>query len=179
MKELLKKLTDLDGLAGYEDEVREFIENEIKDHVDEMFTDPMGNLYAFKKGAKRREKKLLVSAHMDEVGFLVHSITEDGMLKLSQVGGIDPRVLVGRRMKAGHKKVNGIISIKAIHLTTPEERKVAPQLASLYVDIGLPARSRQKNMYVLVILFTSTAISSNSATTASRLRLSMTDSAVQ
>lgn len=149
MKELLKKLTDLDGIAGYEDEVREFIENEIKDHVDEMFTDPMGNLYAFKKGAKRREKKLLVSAHMDEVGFLVHSITEDGMLKLSQVGGIDPRVLVGRRMKAGHKKVNGIISIKAIHLTTPEERKVAPSLGSLYVDIGSSSK-KQTEEYVRV-----------------------------
>lgn len=149
MKETLKKLVALDGLAGYEDDVRAFIEDEIRDHVDEMFTDSLGNLYAFKKGAKRRSKKLLVSAHMDEVGFLVHSITEDGMLKLSSVGGIDPRVLVGRRMKAGPHKVNGIISIKAIHLTTPESRKIAPTLDSLYVDIGSSGKA-QTEKYVRV-----------------------------
>lgn len=145
MKELLKKLVALDGIGGFEDDVRAFIEDQVKDHADEISTDPMGNLYVFKKGAKRRNKKLMVCAHMDEVGFLVHRITEDGMLKIATVGGIDPRVLVGRRMKVGPKKIKGVISIKAIHLTTPESRKTAPGLDSLYIDIGAKSRKEAEN----------------------------------
>ena len=146
MKEILKKLVSLDGVAGFEDEVRDYIESEIKDHVDEMFTDSLGNLYAFKKG-KKSGKKLLVCTHMDEVGFLVHRITDDGMLKITRVGGIDPRVLIGRRMKVGFEKIKGVISIKAIHLTTPESRKTAPGLDSLYIDIGASSK-KEAEKYV-------------------------------
>lgn len=136
MKELLKQLCELDGVPGYEDEVREFIEKKAAPYATFMEVDPVGNLIVFKKGAKARKRPLLIMAHMDEVGFLVKDITEDGMLKLASAGGIDPRVLIGRRMRVGDKKIPGIISIKAIHLTTPEERKDAPGLNSLYIDIG-------------------------------------------
>ena len=136
MKELLKQLCELDGVPGYEDEVRAFIEEQAKPYATSMEVDPVGNLIVFKKGAKARKRPLMLTAHMDEVGFLVRDITEDGMLKLAPAGGIDPRVLIGRRMRVGEKKIPGIISLKAIHLTTPEERKVAPGLDSLYIDIG-------------------------------------------
>lgn len=136
MKELLKQLCELDGVPGYEDEVREFIEKKAAPYATSMEVDPVGNLIVFKKGAKARKRPLLIMAHMDEVGFLVKDITEDGMLKLAPAGGIDPRVLIGRRMRVGDKKIPGIISLKAIHLTTPEERKDAPGLNSLYIDIG-------------------------------------------
>lgn len=136
MKELLKQLCELDGVPGYEDEVREFIEKQAAPYATSMEVDPVGNLIVFKKGAKARKRPLMLTAHMDEVGFLVRDITEDGMLKLAPAGGIDPRVLIGRRMRVGDKKIPGIISLKAIHLTTPEERKVAPGLDSLYIDIG-------------------------------------------
>ena len=136
MKELLKQLCELDGVPGYEDEVREFIEKQAAPYATSMEVDPVGNLIVFKKGAKARKRPLMLTAHMDEVGFLVRDITEDGMLKLAPAGGIDPRVLIGRRMRVGEKKIPGIISLKAIHLTTPEERKVAPGLDSLYIDIG-------------------------------------------
>lgn len=136
MKELLKQLCELDGVPGYEDEVREFIEKEAAPYATSMEVDPVGNLIVFKKGAKARKRPLLLMAHMDEVGFLVKDITEDGMLKLAPAGGIDPRVLIGRRMRVGDKKIPGIISLKAIHLTTPEERKDAPGINSLYIDIG-------------------------------------------
>ena len=140
MKELLKQLCELDGVPGYEDEVREFIEKQAAPYADEMLVDAVGNLIVFKKGARPRKRPLLVMAHMDEVGFLVRDITEDGMLKLAKAGGIDPRVLIGRRMRVGEQKLPGIISLKAIHLTTPEERKEAPGLDSLYIDIGCTSR---------------------------------------
>ena len=140
MKELLKQLCELDGVPGYEDEVLEFIEKQAAPYADEMLVDAVGNLIVFKKGAKPRKRPLLVMAHMDEVGFLVRDITEDGMLRLAKAGGIDPRVLIGRRMRVGEQKLPGIISLKAIHLTTPEERKEAPGLDSLYIDIGCTSR---------------------------------------
>ncbi len=142
MKELLKQLCELDGVPGYEDEVRLAIEKLVEKHATEMTVDPLGNLIVFKKGKKRRARPLMVCAHMDEVGFLARTITDDGMIKLTPAGGIDPRVLIGRRMKVGPKKISGVISIKAIHLTTPEERLVAPPLKSLYVDIGSQSKAQ-------------------------------------
>ncbi len=146
MKELLKQLCELDGVPGYEDEVRAFIEKEAAPYATSMEVDPVGNLIVFKKGAKPRKRPLLIMAHMDEVGFLVKDITEDGMLKLAPAGGIDPRVLIGRRMRVGENKIPGIISLKAIHLTTPEERKDAPGLNSLYIDIGCTGREQAEGL---------------------------------
>ena len=146
MKELLKQLCELDGVPGYEDEVRAFIEKEAAPYATSMEVDPVGNLIVFKKGAKPRKRPLLLMAHMDEVGFLVKDITEDGMLKLAPAGGIDPRVLIGRRMRVGENKIPGIISLKAIHLTTPEERKDAPGLNSLYIDIGCTSREQAEGL---------------------------------
>jgi len=146
MKELLKQLCALDGVPGYEDEVREFIEKEVRPFADEMIVDAVGNLLVFKKGAKPRKRPLMMVAHMDEVGFLVKDITSDGMLKLAPAGGIDPRVLIGRRMKVGADKIPGIISLKAIHLTTPEERKNAPGIGSLYIDIGCTSQEQAEGL---------------------------------
>ncbi len=149
MKELLKQLCTLDGIGGYEDEVREGIMKLAAPYADEMLTDAIGNLLVFKKGKSRRSSPLALCAHMDEVGLMVRTITENGMLKLAFVGSIDPRVLIGRKMKVGLKKIPGVISLKAIHLTTPEERKVAPPLGSLYIDIGATSR-KEAEKYVSV-----------------------------
>ena len=146
MKELLKQLCELDGVGGYEDEVRLFIEEQVKPYADEMIVDTLENLIVFKKGAKSRKRPLLVLAHMDEVGFLVKDITEDGMLKIGSVGSIDPRVLIGRRMRVGSNKIPGVISLKAVHLTTPEERKVSPSIGDLYIDIGSTSREQTESL---------------------------------
>jgi endoglucanase len=82
----------------------------------------------------------MLTAHMDEVGFLVNSITEDGMLKVLASGSIDPRVLIGRKMKVGKSKLPGVISLKAKHLVKPDELKKSPDLKSLYIDIGADSR---------------------------------------
>lgn len=140
IKELLRDLCTLDGVSGYEDEVRAYIEKQVRPYADEVIEDSIGNLIVFKKGEKRRVRPMMVCAHMDEVGFLVERITEDGMLKIDAAGGIDPRVLIGRKMRVGEKKVPGVISLKAIHLTTVEERKIAPGVDKLYIDIGAQSK---------------------------------------
>ncbi|MEA5039546.1 MAG: M42 family peptidase [Clostridiaceae bacterium] len=146
MKELLRELCTLDGVSGYEDEVRKYIEQQVKPYADEMTVDSIGNLIVFKKGEKRRARPMIVCAHMDEVGFLVERITDEGMLRLEAAGGIDPRVLIGRKMRVGEKKIPGVISLKAIHLTTAEERKVAPPLDKLYIDIGAQSREEASRL---------------------------------
>ena len=86
---LLEKLCTVEGISGDEGSVREIIINEIKPFADEIKTDNLGNIIVFKKGKNRAKTKLMLSAHMDEVGFMVTDITSDGYLKFDEVGGID------------------------------------------------------------------------------------------
>ncbi len=136
---MLEKLTNLCGVSGCEDEVRKYIEKEIRPFCHELYTDKMGNLTAFKKG-KSSEKKLIITAHIDEVGFIVKSITDDGFLKFEAVGGVDSRILLGRRVLIGEKKIKGVIGIAAVHMTTPEERREAVKISKMYIDIGADSR---------------------------------------
>ncbi len=131
---LLKKLTEICGVSGCETPVRQFIENEIKDHCTSIRTDSMGNLIAFKESASGGGKTVLLSAHMDEVGFIVTAITPDGYLKLDTVGGFDERILASQRVKCGD--IYGVISYKAVHLTDKDERKKKPSVEDFYIDIG-------------------------------------------
>ncbi len=131
---MLKKLTETFGVSGYEMPVREVIFNEIKDFCTEISVDNMGNLKTLKKSKNPKAKKILLSAHMDEVGLIVTDITEDGYIRFASVGGIEPQVLVAQRVRVnGH---SGIISLKAVHLTTAEDRKKKLSEEQLYIDIG-------------------------------------------
>ncbi|MCH5185263.1 MAG: M42 family metallopeptidase [Oscillospiraceae bacterium] len=132
----LKELCETDGVSGNEGAVRAFIEDKIRPYADEIYTDNMGNLIAFKKG--RIPKTIMLSAHMDEVGFIVSRITDDGYLKFKTVGGIDPRVVVSKRVRIG--SVPGIIALKAVHLQKPEEKETAVQISSLFIDIGASSK---------------------------------------
>lgn len=136
MTELLKQLCALPGVSSFEDAVRNYIRQQAAPYVNEVKVDAMGNLILFKKGAKATGKRLMLCAHMDEVGLMVRSITEDGYLKFVCVGGIDRRVLLGKQVRIGAKQVPGVIGLKAIHMTTAEERKKVPKLEDYYIDIG-------------------------------------------
>lgn len=131
---LLKELTELNGVSGNEDEVREFIKKEAQKFSDEIIVDSMGNLICYKKG-KSSKYKVMLSAHMDEVGFMVTG-HGDGVLKFATVGGIDERILPGKRVLVGDKKLPGVIGSKPIHLQEKEERGNNIKLKRMYIDIG-------------------------------------------
>lgn len=138
MLELLKTLCALPGPSGEEDAVRDFIRAQAEPYADEIRTDPMGNLMVFRAGAKQADKPLVVCAHMDEVGLIAKRVTDDGMIKFGFVGGVDPRVAIGRRVKFGGTP--GVVGIKAVHLTKASERRRMPDAKELYIDIGASSK---------------------------------------
>ena len=131
----IEKLSNAFGVSGNEDEVRTLIEDEIKDSVDSIETDSIGNLITYKSGKKRRPKVML-AAHMDEVGFMITNIEKDGWLKFNTVGGIDDRVLPSKVVMVGDKKIRGVIGIPPPHLTKKSERDKVIKIKDLRIDIG-------------------------------------------
>ena len=140
MIETLKTLCALSGVSSREDQVRDYIRQRVEPYADSVRTDALGNLIVFKRGARAAGNKLMLCAHMDEVGMIVKSVTDEGYLKFGCVGGIDRRILLGKRVTVGERAVPGVIGLKAIHQTTAEERKKVPKLTDLYIDIGAKDR---------------------------------------
>ncbi len=132
----LSALTQLNGVSGNEGCVRKFIYDIIKTKCDNITIDSMGNMIAFKAGKNKNAKKLMLAAHMDEVGFIVSKITDDGFLKFKTVGGIDSRILPSKFVSVGEKNQTGVIGSKAIHLMSPSERTSIIKTKDLYIDIG-------------------------------------------
>ena len=141
MLEMIKELCSLSGISGRENAVREYIIDKIKDYA-EYSVDPLGNLIVFKKGKNPAKNKVMLDAHMDEVGMIVSAITPEGYLKFVKVGGIDSRVMLGRAVKVGEKAVNGVIGIKPVHLVEKDAEADIPKQDDLYIDIG--AKSREE-----------------------------------
>lgn len=149
MIETLKTLCALSGVSSFEDPVRDYLVEQAKPYADDMRTDALGNLIVFKKGAKMTGNRLMLCAHMDEVGLIIRQITDEGYLKFSCIGGIDRRVLIGKRVFVGWNRVPGIISLKAVHLTTAEERGKVPRLEELYLDIGAKDKEEAQSLVSL------------------------------
>ena len=147
MIELMKELCALPGPSGCEDAVRAFVLKKVKPFADEIRTDAIGNVMVFRKGRKALDRPVAVCAHMDEVGVIIKKITEDGMLKFGFVGGVDPRVVIGRPVRFGD--VPGVIGIKAVHLTTAAERRTMPKTKNLYIDIGATSRAAAEKLVSL------------------------------
>ncbi len=135
MRALLKELCLINGVSGNEEAVREMIISKVKD-VCEYRVDNLGNLICFKKGRKKPLQKLMVAAHMDEVGFIVTYIRPDGTLNFDSVGGIDPSVAIGRRVSVGANHIAGVIGSTAVHNLSADDREKAPEFSELYIDIG-------------------------------------------
>ncbi|MCX7615033.1 MAG: M42 family metallopeptidase [Clostridiales bacterium] len=149
MLELLKDLCVLDGVSGFEDEVREDILKRITPLASEIKTDSIGNVIAYKKGKKQINQTIMLASHMDEVGFIIKKITDEGMLKFGFCGGIDRRVVIGKRVRIGEKKLKGVIGIKAIHLIDQDERKSVPKTEDLYIDIGAQSKKEAEELVSL------------------------------
>jgi len=133
--ELIKKLSNTPGVSGDEGKVREILKDEIKEYADKIATDSLGNLVAL-KGMEKKEPKIMLNAHMDEIGLIIDHINKDGFLQFKKVGGIDDRVLLGKRVLIGEKEIKGVIGAKAIHLQEVDERKKSIKSTELYIDIG-------------------------------------------
>ena len=136
MLSLLNQLCALNGVSGDEERVRDFIRNQAQPYADSIRTDALGNLIVFKKGKRSTGNKLLLAAHMDEVGVIVTHITDEGYLKFDFVGGVDRRVAIGKSVVLGEQQISGVIGLKAIHLVSREEQKKTPKTDAMYIDIG-------------------------------------------
>lgn len=142
---LIKELTDLNGVSGNENEVREFIISKIENLCDSYRVDSIGNIIAYKKGSGSR-LKVMLSAHMDEVGFIVSGHTDKGFLKFKAVGGIDDRILPGKKVLVGNKKLSGVIGSKPIHQQDRDEREKITKIKSLYIDIGAESKEEAEKL---------------------------------
>jgi len=143
---LLEKYSNAFGVSGFEDDIRDKIKDEIKDYVDKIETDFMGNLYGHKKSRKKDAKKIMVIAHMDEVGFMIDYINKQGFLNFQRVGGIDPRLLVSKKVLIGEDRISGVIGAKPIHLQKRSEWKKPIPLSNMYIDIGAKNRDSAKKV---------------------------------
>jgi len=147
--ETLKTLCLLNGVSGSEDEVREFILSSVKKFTDDVIVDPMGNVIATKKGKKTPKQKVALCAHTDEVGVIVTSITDDGYLRFAKAGSLDGRVILGKAVSVGKKKVPGVIGCKAIHLTKEKDREKPMETEEMYIDIGAKKRKHAEKLVSL------------------------------
>ena len=145
--DLIRELSLAFGPSGCEDAVRALIEEQIQGDCDSYRVDKAGNLIAVINGRgmdydPENPRHIMISSHMDEVGFLVREITEEGYLKFVTVGGMDPCVLCGRHVVVGEGKhqTHGVIASKAIHLQTAEERSKSTPVSKMYIDIGAKDR---------------------------------------
>ncbi|MBK8735255.1 MAG: M42 family metallopeptidase [Saprospiraceae bacterium] len=134
--ELLRKICNTPGVSGFEEAIRSLIISEISNDVDELKVDPLGNIIAIKKGNSRQ--KLLFTAHMDEIGFMVQHIDDEGFIRFIPLGGFDPKTLSAQRVIIhGKKDIIGVMGSKPIHIMSQDERNKATQLKDFFIDTGL------------------------------------------
>ncbi len=143
---VLKELCALRGVAGSEGPVREYILAQAEKFADEVRVDRMGNVIATKFAKEKSAKTVLLDAHMDEVGMIIIGINDNGLLSYATVGGIDPRVVVSKRVFVGESAVPGVIGAKAIHLQTPEDRERVLGHKDLYIDVGAKDKSAAEKL---------------------------------
>ena len=150
--DLLKRICETPGISGREERMRRLVAAELRPLVDELNTDVMGNLIGIKKG-KADGPRVMIAAHMDEIGFLVKYIDDKGFLRLQPIGGWDPRVMVAQRVLVhgfSGESLRGVLmpSAKPIHLLTPEEAAKPPKLEEFCVDLGLSVDRVKQNVEI-------------------------------
>ncbi len=140
---LLKEICEVAGAPGHEQRVREIVLREVKKLSDKISIDNMGNVTAFKKGKKN--KKVMIAAHMDEIGFIITHIDENGFLRFIPLGGFDPKTLTAQRVIVhGKKDVIGVMGSKPIHVMTPAEREKVVPIGDYFIDLGLSKKEVEK-----------------------------------
>ena len=144
MIDTIKELSLLNGTSGRETKIREYIIEKIDGKCD-WHTDALGNIIAFRKGKKTPSHKVMLDAHMDEVGIIATFINSDGTIKFTPVGGIDTKVLLARQIIFDNGTL-GVVGIKPVHLTKGDEKTKIPDADSLYIDIGTAPKEEAEKL---------------------------------
>ena len=141
--DLLKKISETPGASGFETPIRNLIISEIKNIVDSYSIDNLGNLTTVIKGEE--SKRVMVAAHMDEIGFIVNHIDENGFVRFLPLGGFDPKTLTSQRVIVhGKKDLIGVMGSKPIHIMKPEERKKTVEISDFFIDLGMKKEQLEK-----------------------------------
>jgi len=141
---LLGRICEAPGAPGFEKAIRALVLKEIEGLADDIRTDNIGNVIAFKKG-KSSAKRTMAAAHMDEIGFIVTHVDDKGFIRFNPVGGFDPKTLTSQRVLIhGKKDVLGVMGSKPTHIMSPEERNKAAQIKDYFIDTGMPKKEVEK-----------------------------------
>jgi endoglucanase len=144
---LLKKISETPGAPGFEKPIRDLIIEEVKSLVDSVSIDNMGNLVVFRQG--KQDKRVMVAAHMDEIGFIVKHIDDEGFVHFLPLGGYDPKTLTAQRVIVhGREDLVGVMGSKPIHLMNEEEKKKPAELKDYYIDLGMPREEVEKHVNI-------------------------------
>ncbi len=149
VKSVLKKLCDAHGISGYEDDIREIIKAELEDYVDEIKVDKLGNVICVRNGSDFEE---MIAAHMDEIGFMVKFIDENGYIRFTPIGGWFSQIALGQRviLHGSKGRVYGVIGCKPPHLMKNDERKKAIEFKDMFIDVGAGSREEVVEMGIEV-----------------------------
>lgn len=141
---LLSEICKAPGAPGYESLIRNLVHKKVEKSVDTIDIDNIGNLIAIKKG-KSSKKKVVVAAHMDEIGFMVKHIDDNGFIKFQNLGGFDPKTHTAQRVIVhGKKDLVGVMASKPIHIMSVDERSKMPKSTDYFVDLGMPVKEVKK-----------------------------------
>ncbi|MEG2259652.1 MAG: M42 family peptidase, partial [Oscillospiraceae bacterium] len=138
MPELLKTLCDLPGISGREGMVADAVEAFARKYTEDVYRDALGNVIVRKKGAVTPKKPIMIAAHMDEVGFLVNYITEKGLVKIINAGGVYGQTLAGRQLFLPRTGIKGVLGLAPTHIR--KEKDEVPKLEDMYLDIGASSK---------------------------------------
>lgn len=139
---LLEKLCNAIGISGDEEEVRKIVLEEVKPYADEVKVDALGNVLATKRGSGKKRVRVMLDAHMDEVGFMIVADESEGIYRFDMVGGIDVRHLVGKQVLVGRERTPGVIGGKPVHLMDEDEARRKVPLDAMRIDLGLNGKAK-------------------------------------
>lgn len=145
---MLKTLCELNGTSGREGAVREWILAQLPENTTYKI-DALGNLLVEKKGEARPQNKVALYSHMDEVGFIITYITDDGFLKFAPVGGVDSRAVFGKAVTVGARAIPGVVGGKAVHQLTKDEKGSVPEIENMVIDIGAQTKAEAESLVSL------------------------------
>lgn len=145
--DLLKKISETPGAPGFEKHIRNLIIQEVNDLVDDCSVDNMGNVVAYRKG--KANNKVMLAAHMDEIGFIVNHIDEQGFVRFVPLGGFDPKTLTSQRVIVhGKQDLVGVMGTKPIHMMSDEEKKKMVKTEDFFIDLGMKKEEIQKHVQI-------------------------------